>query len=141
MCRDAGFQRITFRGDTDFSQTQHLDRWDGEGVRFRFGYDASGGLIRRAEALPEAAWTPLVRRPAYKVQTEPRQRPVNVKAATIIERAFKNLRLKAPRGLAPPSHFPNRFRYRLPSASSWRRAPCLAHHKNPRAGARGFRHA
>ena len=30
LCRDAGFQRITFRGDTDFSQTQHLDRWDGE---------------------------------------------------------------------------------------------------------------
>lgn len=92
---DAGFQRITFRGDTDFSQTQHLDRWDGEEVRFIFGYDASVGLIRRAEALPEAAWTTLVRRPAYEVQTEPRQRPVNVKAATIIEREFKNLRLKA----------------------------------------------
>jgi hypothetical protein len=41
-------------GDTDFSQTQHLDRWDGEGVRFIFGYDASVGLIRRAEALPES---------------------------------------------------------------------------------------
>lgn len=95
LCRDAGFQRITFRGDTDFSQTQHLDRWDGEGVRFIFGYDASGGLIRRAEALPEAAWTPLVRRPAYEVQTEPRERPPNVKAATIVARDFKNLRLEA----------------------------------------------
>lgn len=95
LCRDAGFQRITFRGDTDFSQTQHLDRWNGEGVRFIFGYDASVGLIRRAEALPEAAWTPLVRRPAYEVQTEPRQRPTNVKAATIVDRGFKNLRLKA----------------------------------------------
>ena len=28
LCREAGFQRITFRGDTDFSQTEHLDRWD-----------------------------------------------------------------------------------------------------------------
>jgi hypothetical protein len=95
LCRDAGFQRITFRGDTDFSQTQHLDRWDGDGVRFIFGYDASVGLIRRAEALPEAAWTPLVRRPAYEVQTEPRERPPNVKAATIVARDFKNLRLEA----------------------------------------------
>lgn len=95
LCREAGFQRITFRGDTDFSQTQHLDRWDGEGVRFLFGYDASVGLIRRAEALPEAAWTPLVRRPRYDIQTEPRQRPRNVKAATIVEREFTNLRLEA----------------------------------------------
>jgi hypothetical protein len=95
LCREAGFQRITFRGDTDFSQTQHLDRWDAEGVRFVFGYDASGGLIRRAEALTETAWTPLVRRPRYEVQTEPRERPLNVKAARIVEREFKNLRLEA----------------------------------------------
>src|ERR1700675_140322 len=95
LCREAGFQSITFRGDTDFSQTQHLDRWDGEGVRFIFGYDASGGLNRRAEALPEAAWAPLVRPPAYAVQTVPRTRPRNVKAATIVARDFKNLRLEA----------------------------------------------
>jgi hypothetical protein len=95
LCRAAGFRRITFRGDTDFSQTQHLDRWDGESVRFVFGYDASAGLKRRAEALPETAWTPLVRRPAYTVQTAPRTRPRNVKAATIRARDFKNLRLEA----------------------------------------------
>jgi hypothetical protein len=95
LCREAGFQRITFRGDTDFSQTQHLDRWDGEGVRFLFGYDASVGLIRRADALPETAWTPLVRPAPDAIQTEPRQRPVNVKAAIIVEREFKNFRLEA----------------------------------------------
>lgn len=95
LCQDAGFRRITFRGDTDFSQTAHLDRWDAAGVRFIFGYDARATLIREADALPAAAWTPLVRRPPYEVQTEPRQRPVHVKAATIVERAFKNLRLEA----------------------------------------------
>ena len=95
LCQDAGFRRITFRGDTDFSQTEHLDRWDAAGVRFVFGYDARANLIREAEALPARAWTPLVRRPAYEVQTEPRQRPVNVKAATIVTREFKNLRLEA----------------------------------------------
>jgi len=95
LCQDAGFRRITFRGDTDFSQTEHLDRWDAAGVRFVFGYDARANLIREADALPARAWTPLVRRPAYVVQTEPRQRPVNVKAATIVTRAFKNLQLEA----------------------------------------------
>jgi len=95
LCREAGFQRITFRGDTDFSQTAHVDRWDRSGVRFVFGYDARANVSREADALPARAWTPLVRRPPYAVQTEPRQRPVNVKEATIVEREFKTLRLKA----------------------------------------------
>ena len=95
LCRDAGFRRVTFRGDTDFSQTSHLDRWDTDGVRFVFGYDARPNVIGCADALPARAWTPLVRRPPYVVQTEPRQRPVNVKAAVIVEREFKNFRLEA----------------------------------------------
>lgn len=95
LCRGAGFQRITFRGDTDFSQTPHLDRWDRDGVRFVFGYDARANVIREADALLPRAWTPLVRRPPYTVQTAPRQRPVNVKEAIIVAREFKNLRLEA----------------------------------------------
>jgi len=95
LCRDAGFRRITFRGDTDFSQTHHLDRWDTAGVRFVFGYDARANVIREADALSARAWRPLMRRPPYEVQTEPRQRPANVKEAIIVERAFKNLRLEA----------------------------------------------
>jgi hypothetical protein len=95
LCQDAGFRRITFRGDTDFSQTGHLDRWDTAGVRFVFGYDARANLIREAGALPARAWTRLVRRPPYEVQTAPRQRPANVKAAIIVEREFKNVRLEA----------------------------------------------
>ena len=27
LCLRAGFRRIVLRGDTDFSQTEHLDRW------------------------------------------------------------------------------------------------------------------
>lgn len=95
LCQDAGFRRITFRGDTDFTQTRHLDRWDTDGVRFVFGSDARANVIRCADALPARAWTPLVRRASYDVETEPRQRPVNVKAATIVEREFTNLRLEA----------------------------------------------
>jgi hypothetical protein len=95
LCQAAGFRRVTFRGDTDFSQTEHLDRWDAAGVRFIFGYDARANLIREADALPPRAWTRLVRRPPYVIQTEPRQRPANVKEAIIIERAYQNLRLEA----------------------------------------------
>jgi hypothetical protein len=95
LCRAAGFRRITFRGDTDFSQTEHLDRWDAAQVRFIFGYDARANLIREADALPARAWTRLVRPPAYDVQTAPRQRPTNVKEAIIVAREFKNLRLDA----------------------------------------------
>jgi hypothetical protein len=47
--------------------------------------------------LPATAWTPLVRRAPYDVATEPRARPVNVKAATIVEREYQNLRLEADR--------------------------------------------
>jgi hypothetical protein len=32
--------QITLRGDTDFSHTVQLDRWDGEGVKFILGLDA-----------------------------------------------------------------------------------------------------
>ena len=37
LCLRGGFRRITLRGDTDFSQTTHLDRWDQDarGVHFR----------------------------------------------------------------------------------------------------------
>jgi hypothetical protein len=95
LCRAAGFRRVTFRGDTDLTQTRHLDRWTADGVRFVFGYDARATVVRRADALPAAAWTPLVRRGPAAVAPAPRQRPTNVKAATIVDRGFKNLRLTA----------------------------------------------
>src|ERR1700757_785873 len=40
LCRRAGFERILLRGDTDFTQTKHLDRWDQAGdIGFIFGFD------------------------------------------------------------------------------------------------------
>jgi hypothetical protein len=93
LCRRAGFRRITLRGDTDFSQTEHLDRWDAEGVRFVFGIDAMPNLVMLAENLPEGAWKRLRRRPPYPVKTQPRQRPANVKEQIVRERGFQNLRL------------------------------------------------
>jgi hypothetical protein len=93
LCRRAGFRRITLRGDTDFSQTTELDRWTKDQVRFVFGYDAAPSLVARANQLPEDAWSPLVRPPKYRVKTQPRRRPDNVKERIVYERDFENLRL------------------------------------------------
>jgi len=93
LCRRAGFRAITFRGDTDFSQTEHLDRWDEEGVRFVFGIDARTNLIEKAASLPQRGWQRLDRPPKDEIQTEERRRPDNVKEAKVVEREYKNIRL------------------------------------------------
>src|SRR5450755_2640062 len=49
LCREAGFTEIRLRGDTDFSLTAEFDRWDADGVRFVFGYDAKANLVQAAE--------------------------------------------------------------------------------------------
>jgi hypothetical protein len=96
VCFRGGFRRVLLRGDTDFSQTQHLDRWNAdERVRFLFGYDATANLVELAAALPERAWKPLRRPPRYEVRTQPRQRPDNVKEAVVVRRAFDNLKLQS----------------------------------------------
>lgn len=45
LCRDAGFKRVLLRGDTDFTQTGELDRWDTDwrGVHLRDRCDAEPG--------------------------------------------------------------------------------------------------
>ena len=93
LCRQAGFQKITLRGDTDFSQTQHLDRWHEQGVKFVFGYDSKGSLEYLADQLPEAAWKPLIRAPRYDVKTTPRAKPERVKQRIVEERQFKDIHL------------------------------------------------
>jgi hypothetical protein len=95
LCRRAGFHRILLRGDTDFTQTGDLDRWDGEGVEFLFGIDARANLVAIANEQPESAWKRLVRPPKYEVRTEERARPENVKARIVKERAFENIRLRS----------------------------------------------
>jgi len=94
LCREAGFKQILLRGDTDFSQTAHLDRWDAQkDVKFLFGIDARPNLIGIAEALPAAAWKKLQRAAKYEVKTQPRARPENVQAQVVKQREFTNIRL------------------------------------------------
>jgi Transposase DDE domain group 1 len=93
LCRQAGFRAITFRGDTDFSQTRHLDRWHGQGLRFVFGLDAQPHLVARAEQLPERVWQQLPRPARYAVKTEPRQRPAHVKQEVVVRKGYTDIRL------------------------------------------------
>jgi hypothetical protein len=94
-CFRGGFRKVLLRGDTDFSQTEHLDRWNQDGrIRFIFGYDARPNLIDRAERLPERAWKPLERRQPPPPATQPRQRTPNVKEERVRARAFETLRLR-----------------------------------------------
>jgi hypothetical protein len=62
LCRRGGFTDILLRGDTDFSMTQHLDRWTEEGVRFIFCYDSNTRFVERAEKLQSEAFSELQRR-------------------------------------------------------------------------------
>ena len=93
LCRRAGFRKILLRGDTDFSQTRYLDRWDEEGVRFIFGIDAMPNLKKIADDLPESAWKPLKREPKYTVKTEPRGRRENVRERIVVEKEYDNIKL------------------------------------------------
>ena len=95
-CFRGGFRRVLLRGDTDFSQTEHLDRWNADSrVRFVFGYDALPNLVRCAEWLPERAWQTLQRPARYPVKTEPRPKPERVKEQIVVARGFENKRLQS----------------------------------------------
>jgi hypothetical protein len=91
LVRQAGFQSVLLRGDTDFSQTEHLDRWTDDGVDFIFGMDASPKLAGLANCLAEKRWKPLRRKPKYIARNKPRKRRDNVKEEIVKEREFENI--------------------------------------------------
>jgi hypothetical protein len=92
LCRRGGFRKVTIRGDTDSTQTKHLDRWDSDGVRFLFGSDARPNLIGLAERLPADAYSLLERPPCYTVKTVPRAAREDHKTPIIIARQFETIR-------------------------------------------------
>ena len=93
VCRRGGFEDIMLRGDTDFSQTRHLDRWDDSGVRFVFGYDARKNIVRQADALNAAEYKGLVRR--AKKLFAGRTRQPRHKEALVRKKGYKNIRLRS----------------------------------------------
>jgi hypothetical protein len=95
LCRQAGFTDILLRGDTDFSLTTEFDRWDADGVRFIFGYDAKANMIQTAEGQPEDLYHQLVAKAERHIATKPRTRPRNVKDDIVRQRGYKTIRPKA----------------------------------------------
>lgn len=96
VCFDGGFHKVRLRGDTDFSQTKHLDRWtDDIRVSFIFGLDCTANRHFLADELPSMAWQPFVRPPKYEIKTVPRRKPERVKEKVVREREFENIVLQS----------------------------------------------
>ena len=97
LCRKAGFCDILLRGDTDFSQTKHLDRWTKDRVRFVFGYDARKNLKEQADGLPDADFEELQRRAkrAFVAADKRRPRPRRIKEEIVRTNGYKNIRLRS----------------------------------------------
>ena len=84
---------VTIRGDTDFTHTGYLDRWDGEGTKFILGMDAHPKIEQLAQALPASAWRPLERMPKYTIETEPRRKGFRYKETIVVARGYENQKL------------------------------------------------
>lgn len=83
-------ERVTIRGDTDFSHTGQLDRWNAAGLKFILGMDAHPKLVELAQTLEKSAWKRLERLPKYEILTEPRRKAVRYKEQIVVEKQFKN---------------------------------------------------
>ena len=95
-CLRGAFRRVRLRGDTDFSQTEHLDRWNTDGrSSFVFGYDSKPNLEALTAHLPDRSWQKLQRPPRYQAVTGLHHRPENVKDKIVCERGFETLRLQS----------------------------------------------
>jgi len=94
LCRQAGYTDILLRGDSDYSLTTEFDRWDGDGIRFVFGYDAKANLIKAAEGLPDDLYRELAGRAERQIATKARARPANVKDGVVRQRGYKTIRPK-----------------------------------------------
>jgi len=98
---------VTIRGDTAFSHTAQLDRWDEAGHKFILGIDAHPKLVGLAEALENKAWQPFERLPKYEILTEPRPKAFRYKEQVVVERGFENQKLVG-EALAEIAYQPNK---------------------------------
>lgn len=92
LCQRAGFDDVLLRGDTDFTMTTHLDRWDSGGVRFVFGYDANPAFVNRAENVHMDDYKELVRKGSLAFSATRAKRP-RIKEEIVKERGYLNKQL------------------------------------------------
>ncbi len=94
QCEKAGFRKIVLRGDTDFSSTEHLDRWDKRGVKFILGFDARENLCRIAKKLPKEAWRRLDRADKQQASKTERAKRPSIKEQIVVANGYENQRLR-----------------------------------------------
>lgn len=113
LCKKGGFKSIHFRGDTDFSQTAHLDRWNDEGVTFTFGIDANKKVTDIANGLDSRRFRPFPVS-THHMRTGERRRPENVKEKIVISRGYKAIHTES-ESIAEVSYQPTKCKrpYRL----------------------------
>jgi hypothetical protein len=113
LCRRGGFKDILLRGDTDFSLTQHLDRWDNDGVRFVFGYDANPAFVHKAENLHPGDYEEILRKAHAAFEhrfRKSRRKQRRVKEEVIKSRGYLNKRLLS-EDTAEFEHRPSRAKH------------------------------
>lgn len=88
------FKKVQLRGDTDFSLSAHMDKWD-ERCTFIFGVDAQPNLVKIANEVGDWQWEPLDKKQAPELKTQPRRRPQNVKQQVVKKRKFKKIRTES----------------------------------------------
>jgi len=86
---------ITLRGDTDFTCSGELDRWNSQGIKFVLGMDAHPKVVKLADSLEEEAFTALERVPRYEIGTKPRRKAARVKEGIVREKGYLNKTLEA----------------------------------------------
>jgi Transposase DDE domain group 1 len=92
LCRQGGFKDILLRGDTDFSMTQYLDGFNGQNVRFVFGFDAMKNMVEIADSIANKEFEVLMRKADEEIA---RQRPENIKEEIVKERGYENIKLNS----------------------------------------------
>lgn len=96
LARRAGWNDILLRGDTDFSQTAYIDRWDDDRVRFVFGYDAHRAMVAHAEDIEREEYCALVRKADAFFDGEARAKQPRARVPQHAPRARGRRRLRAP---------------------------------------------
>lgn len=94
LCRRAGHTDILMRGDTAFSMTRYLDKWDDDGVRFVFGMMANRSMTQRADALDEELYAEF-HREADKAfaKRKTRAKQPRVRQQLVEDKGYKDIRL------------------------------------------------
>lgn len=84
------FRDVQLRGDGDFSLTVKFDKWDAQGVKFSFSYNAMSNLVKIAENQPKNAWEYHASKKNRTIKTKPRKRKSNVKRQVIERREYRH---------------------------------------------------